>query len=50
VNEAVDWLERARREREGWLVYLNVNPNFDGMRDNPRFRDLVARIGLPAHD
>jgi len=47
-NEAVDWVERAFHEREGWLVYLNVNPNFDGLQANPRFKDLVARIGLPA--
>lgn len=49
-GEAVDWLERAFREREGWLVYLNVSPSFDGLRTNPRFKDLVARIGLPARD
>ena len=46
-SEAVDWVERAFREREGWLVYLNVNPNFDGLRANQRFKDLVAHIGLP---
>jgi TolB-like protein/DNA-binding winged helix-turn-helix (wHTH) protein/tetratricopeptide (TPR) repeat protein len=48
-DEAIDWLERALREREGWVVYLNANPEFDGLRANPRFKDLVARIGLPAH-
>jgi TolB-like protein/DNA-binding winged helix-turn-helix (wHTH) protein/tetratricopeptide (TPR) repeat protein len=47
-DEAVDWIERAFREREGWLAYLNVSPHFDGLRTNPRFRDIVARIGLPA--
>ena len=46
-GEAVEWVERAFREREGWLVYLNVNPHFDGLRANPRFKDLVARLGIP---
>jgi adenylate cyclase len=49
-DEAVDWIERALREREGWLVYLNVSPHFDGLRASPRFKDLVARIGLPPRD
>jgi TolB-like protein/DNA-binding winged helix-turn-helix (wHTH) protein len=50
ADEAIDWLERAFREREGWIVYLNVNPAFDGLRANPRFKDLVAHIGLPVRD
>ena len=49
-GEAVDWVERAFREREGWLVYLNVSPDYDGLRANPRFKQLVARIGLPSRD
>ena len=47
-REALEWLEHAFREREGWLVYLNVSPSFDGLRSKPQFNDLVARIGLPA--
>ena len=49
-GEAVDWVERAFREREGWLVYLNASPDYDGLRANPRFKKLVARIGLPSRD
>jgi len=45
-----NWDAAALREQEGWLVYLNVNPHFDGLRANPRFKDLVARIGLPVRD
>lgn len=46
-DESIDWIERAFREREGWLVFLNVSPPFDGLRAHPRFKDLVARMGLP---
>jgi tetratricopeptide (TPR) repeat protein len=46
-REAMELLEKAFSSREPWLVYLNVNPHFDGLRGDPRFEDLVTRIGLP---
>ncbi len=44
---ALDWLERAHAERRGWVVYLNVNPIFDPVRGETRFRDLVRKMSLP---
>jgi hypothetical protein len=44
----LDWLERAYEGRATYLVFVNVDPRFDAYRDDPRFRDLVRRIGLPA--
>ena len=46
-DEGFDWLERAYRERADLLVYLKVDPRLDPVRDDPRFRDLVLRVGLP---
>jgi hypothetical protein len=46
-DEAFRWLEKAYEEREGNLVYLNVEPRFDAIRSDPRFRDLARRVGLP---
>jgi len=43
---ALDWLERAHAERDGTLVWLKVHPRLDGLRDEPRFRDLLARMRL----
>jgi hypothetical protein len=44
---AFEWLEKAFRERYGFLAYLNVEPSFDCLRLDPRFSDLARRIGLP---
>jgi TolB-like protein/tetratricopeptide (TPR) repeat protein len=41
---AVRWLERAYDDRSGWLVFLPVEPEFDGMRPRPDFQQLLARI------
>jgi eukaryotic-like serine/threonine-protein kinase len=43
---ALDWLERAYSERDGTLVWLKVHPRLDGLRGEPRFRDLLARLRL----
>ena len=41
-----EWLEKAYIERYGYLAYLNVEPLFDNIRTDPRFSDLVRRVGL----
>jgi len=33
--------------RDPWLVYLNVDPFYDNIRGDPRFKEIVRRIGLP---
>jgi len=39
-------LEKACDERYGYLAYLNVEPLFDGIRTDPRFLEIVRRVGL----
>jgi eukaryotic-like serine/threonine-protein kinase len=45
-DRALDWLEKAYAERDGTLVWLKVHPRLDGLRGEPRFRDLLARMRL----
>ncbi len=45
-DRAFEWLERAYRERRGWLAYLEVEPVLDPLRSDRRFTDLVERMGL----
>jgi hypothetical protein len=45
-EQAFVWLERAYEERSNWLQYVKVHPFFDPMRNDPRFEDLVRKVGL----
>jgi TolB-like protein/DNA-binding winged helix-turn-helix (wHTH) protein len=45
-DHAAQWLEAARRQHSSELITLKVNPAFDFMRDDPRFKDLAVRVGL----
>lgn len=45
-EEAFAWLERSYKEHSNILQWLKVHPYFDPLRDDPRFKDLVHRVGL----
>ena len=47
TDEALAWLNRAYEERSGKLLDLKLDPDFDTLRRDPRYADLVRRIGLP---
>ena len=47
-SEALQWLDKAYRERSDMLIYLNVDPRLDGIRSDPHFVDLARRVG-PSH-
>ncbi|HEX8845506.1 MAG TPA: winged helix-turn-helix domain-containing protein [Pyrinomonadaceae bacterium] len=44
-ERAFRWLEKAYSDRNEWLVWLKVDPRFDSLRSDPRFTDLLRRIG-----
>jgi hypothetical protein len=45
-DQALAWLERAYEERYHMMMYLKVAPNLDPLRSDPRFADLLRRVGL----
>jgi hypothetical protein len=45
-EQAFTWLEKAYQEHSSMLIWLKVEPRFDSLRDDPRYRDLVRRIGF----
>jgi TolB-like protein/tetratricopeptide (TPR) repeat protein len=46
VDEALDWLERGREERDVWFVIVNVSPAIRPLRTEPRFHDLLRAMNL----
>jgi TolB-like protein/Tfp pilus assembly protein PilF len=45
-DQAFEWLERAFEKHAVDLFTLKVEPMFDGLRSDPRFEDLLVRMGL----
>jgi tetratricopeptide (TPR) repeat protein len=43
---AFEWLDKAVEERSPWLIHLTVDPRFDPLRTDARFKDLVDRVGF----
>jgi serine/threonine-protein kinase len=46
-DEALAWLERGYEQRDGTLVFLKVGPIWNNLRADPRFADVMRRVGLP---
>jgi serine/threonine protein kinase/tetratricopeptide (TPR) repeat protein len=49
-DRAVASLERAFARKSPWLAYANVDLCFDPVREDPRFREILERIGVPRSD
>jgi TolB-like protein/tetratricopeptide (TPR) repeat protein/predicted Ser/Thr protein kinase len=48
-ERTLQWLERAYGERDGNMPYIG-SPVFDSLRPDPRYQDLLRRIGLPTDE
>src|ERR1700731_204188 len=46
-DRAIEYLEKSYEEHSHWLIYLHIDPSMDDLRSNPRFQDLLRRVGLP---
>jgi serine/threonine-protein kinase len=45
-QRALDWLERAYKEHDVQLAWFNLDPQVDVLREEPRFAELMRRMGL----
>jgi tetratricopeptide (TPR) repeat protein len=46
-DQALNWLEKGYQERATKMAFLKIDPFFDNLRSEPRFVELVRRVGLP---
>jgi len=45
-EHAFEWLEKALEDRSRGVIFLKVEPQFDTLRADPRFKNLLRRLGL----
>ena len=45
-DTALSWLEQAYHEHSQALTYLKIDPVYDPLRSDPRFTELLRRVGL----
>jgi TolB-like protein/DNA-binding winged helix-turn-helix (wHTH) protein/Tfp pilus assembly protein PilF len=46
-DRALDWLEKAYEEHSSMLPYVNVWREWEPLRSDPRFQDLLRRMNFP---
>ncbi|HEY2013765.1 MAG TPA: tetratricopeptide repeat protein, partial [Bryobacteraceae bacterium] len=45
-EQTLIWLEKAYQRHSSMMVWLKVDPRFDRIRSDPKFQDLMRRVGL----
>ena len=43
---AFKYLDQSVLDRNGWIIYLAVEPAFDPIREDPRYEILIKKLGL----
>jgi adenylate cyclase len=46
VDTAFEWLEKSYSKKESDLFGLSFDPTFDGIRNDPRYQNLMKKLGL----
>jgi len=47
INTAFEWLEKAYQDHEVEMYWLKVEPPFKPLRNDPRWQDLLDKVGFP---
>ncbi|MEK6322716.1 MAG: protein kinase [Acidobacteriota bacterium] len=45
-DQTFAWLDKAYQTRSGLLIFVTSDPPFDSLRSDPRYADLLRRMGL----
>jgi TolB-like protein/DNA-binding winged helix-turn-helix (wHTH) protein len=43
---SLEWLEKSYEHHDYWELFINVDPEFDWLHDEPRFQALVRKLGV----
>jgi len=46
-DEAYRWLDKAYEDRSDCMIWLRVDPRFAPVRPQPRFQELIRKVGIP---
>jgi TolB-like protein/Flp pilus assembly protein TadD len=46
-DQALAWLDKGYHERDSQMEFISVDPMYDTLRSDPRFADLLHRVGFP---
>jgi serine/threonine-protein kinase len=46
-NQTFEWLQKALEDRSHWVIWLKCDPRFDSIRSDPRYGEVMRRMGLP---
>jgi TolB-like protein/DNA-binding winged helix-turn-helix (wHTH) protein/Flp pilus assembly protein TadD len=46
-NRAIQWYQRSYRQHDSDLIGIGIAPPIAALRDDPRFQELIRRVGLP---
>jgi tetratricopeptide (TPR) repeat protein len=46
-EQVIHWMKKAYEERSSWLVWTNVEPRFDWLRDDPDVAELLKAMKFP---
>lgn len=49
-DNAFYWLDEGYRLRFSWVPWIAWNPNYQTLRKDPRFEELLERLNLPSHE
>ena len=47
-DKAFEWLQISFDDHDGGTLGLSVDPLLRGLRDDPRYKNLLVKLGLPA--
>jgi tetratricopeptide (TPR) repeat protein len=47
LDQTIIWLQRGIDQRDPRMTFLQADPKWDNLRNNPRFQELIRRVGFP---